>query len=62
MLQETKLYLKNQIKLKGYQIYESVRNKKGSGGGLLTAVHEGLDAVLISEGNEAADILIVKYL
>ena len=51
-LQETKVKNKGSIKVKGYQIFEKTRNGKGGGGvGLLTAVDEDLDPVLVSSGS-----------
>ena len=58
-LQETKLKKIGQIKLPGYQIFELLREHKG-GGGLLTAVGETLTPVLISTGNNDAEILTVQ--
>ena len=49
--QETKLGKKGMIKLKGYQIFEQVR-QGGQGGGLLTAVDHDLHPVLVSSGDD----------
>ena len=58
-IQETKLYKKGQLKLEGFQCFEQVR-VKSKGGGLLLAVHESFDPVLIFEGNDDMEILIVQ--
>ena len=47
-LQETKVKKAGKIKLKGYQIFEKTRTL-GGGGGLLTAVDQNLNPVLIKE-------------
>ena len=57
-LQETKLRQTNLIKIEGYKVFETVRT--GLGGGLLTAVIEELEPVLISEGEDDAEILVVQ--
>ena len=58
-LQETKLRRMGTMKLPGYQVFEKVRN--GLGGGLLTAVEENLEPVLISTGKkEDSEILVVQ--
>ena len=47
------------MKLPGYQVFQKVRN--GLGGGLLTAVEENLEPVLISTGKkEDSEILVVQ--
>ena len=58
-LQETKVKNKGSIKVKGYQIFEKTRNGKG-GGGLLTAVDEDLEPVLVSTGQDDVEILTVE--
>ena len=50
ILQETKLRFPGTIKIEGYQIFENLR--EGLGGGLLTAIDNSLNPVLISTGNE----------
>ena len=45
-LQETKLKSKNSFKIPGYQFFERLRCQK-DGGGLLTAIDENLDPVLV---------------
>ena len=50
-IQETKLGKMGVLKLKGYQVFEKTR-PNGSGGGLLTAVDEDLQPVLVSTGDE----------
>ena len=57
-LQETKLKVKGQIKLPGYQIFEQIRKDK-SGGGLLTAIDENLDPALITE-NDQVELLTIQ--
>ena len=58
-IQETKLYKKGQISLDGFQCFEHVRvNSKG--GGLLLAIHKSFDPVLIYEGNDDVEILVVQ--
>ena len=53
-IQESKI--KFLIILAGNQIFENVR--KGGGGGLLTAIDQDLCPVLISNGNEKAEIIV----
>ena len=58
-IQETKLYKKGQVGVDGFQCFEHVRmNSKG--GGLLLAVHESLNPVLIYEGNDEIELLVVQ--
>ena len=57
-LQETKLRFTGTIKLEGYQIFENVRN--GMGGGLLTAVSQDISPILISNGCENVEMLVVQ--
>ena len=59
MLQETKLYQKNSIKIKNYDTFELIRNSK-EGGGLAISTHHSLEAVLVSEGNIDAETLTVQ--
>ena len=56
-IQETKLRQNNIIKLKGYKVFE--KQRKGLGGGILTAVLDELNPVLISDGDEN-EILVVQ--
>ena len=59
-VQETKLKKLGSIRLKGYQIFEKLR-AGGLGGGLLTAVDEDLEPVLISnEKDEEKEILTIQ--
>ena len=51
-IQETKLRRKNKIKLDQYEVFEQIR-EKSEGGGILTAVHQSLEPVFISEGDDA---------
>ena len=60
-IQETKLRRAGSLKLKGYQIYETIRTGGVEGGGLLTAVDDNINSVLISGGNdENIEILVVQ--
>ena len=54
-IQETKLYKKGQIKMEEYQIFEQVRSNS-KGGGLLLAVYETFDPVLIFEGTDDVEL------
>ena len=58
LIQETKLRFPGTFKIPGYQIFEKTR--EGMGGGLLTAVEEGLSPVLICSGSNEAEILVVQ--
>ena len=59
-LQETKARKYGSVKLKGYQIFEKIRNS-GGGGGLLTAVDQNLNPVLVSTGkDEDSEIITVQ--
>ena len=57
-IQESKLRQANLVKLDGYVIFE--KNREGLGGGLLTAVVRDLEPVLISDGGEENEILVVQ--
>ena len=58
-IQETKLYRKGQVKINEYQIFEHVR-KDSKGGGLLLAVYEQFNPVLIYEGDDDIELLVVQ--
>ena len=58
LLQETKLYNQGKVKLPGFVIFEKLRKYAG-GGGLMTAVHENLNPMLIEEDDEDTEILTV---
>ena len=59
ILQETKLKKSGMIKtLKGYQIFEKIRKHK-CGGGLLVAVENNLNPVLV-DNDESVELLIVE--
>ena len=58
-VQETKNTRSGLFKLPGYQTFEKVRKNK-RGGGLLTAVDEDLNPVLISQCKDDIEILVVK--
>ena len=61
-IQETKFKSKGSLKfLNDYQIFEQVRiDSTGPGGGLLTAVEKCLNPVLIYEGNDELELLVVE--
>ena len=59
MLQEKRLSRVGQIKLPSFQIFEVVRSKT-EGGSLLTAIHENLNPVFISGGENDMEILVVQ--
>ena len=50
MLQETKFQKEGKFSLKGYKVFENIRDQKG-GGGLMTIVHQGLDSVKVPDEN-----------
>ena len=59
-IQETKMISKGTIKyLPEYQIFEHVR-KESKGGGLMTAVDKSFDSVLIYEGDDDIELLVVQ--
>ena len=57
-IQETKLRKMGSVKINDYQVFEKIR--PGLGGGLLSAVKENLNPVLISPVNEDVEILVVQ--
>ena len=57
-LQETKLRNSGKFKISNYQVFEKLRS--GQGGGLLTAIDQDLEPVLIQAANEEAEILVVQ--
>ena len=57
-IQETKLRIKGSLKLNNYQVFEKLR--PGLGGGLLTAIDQNLDPVLIESSNDECEILVVQ--
>ena len=57
-IQESKLRNSGSIKLENYQIFE--KNRSGFGGGLLTAVDQNLEPVLIESANDESEILVVQ--
>ena len=57
-LQETKIRVKNKLKLRGYHVFENIR-VNSAGGGLMTAVHESLNPVDVSL-NDDTEILTVE--
>ena len=58
-IQESKLSKRNKISVKDYTIFEQIRNNSG-GGGLLTAVHNVLNPVNVSEEVQGEEILVVE--
>ena len=58
-IQETKLYKKGQIKLPNFVIFEQVRSNT-KGGGLILAIQECFDPVLIHEGDDVVELLIAQ--
>ena len=58
ILQETKLRFPGTVKIEGFQIFENLR--EGLGGGLLTAIDNNLNPVLISTGSEDFEALIIQ--
>ena len=58
LIQESKLRFQGTFKISGYQIFEKIR--MGQGGGLLTAVNDNLSPMLISEGSEDEEILVIQ--
>ena len=56
MLQETKFQKEGKFSLKGYRVFENIRNQKG-GGGLMTIVHQNLESVKVPDEN--CEFLIV---
>ena len=59
MIQETKLRKKGDIKIPGYQIFE-LNRKDSNGGGLITGVKEELSPVLIMEGDNEIELLVIE--
>ena len=57
-VQETKLRKSGTVKLDNYQVFEKIRT--GMGGGLLTAVNQNLNPVLIEAVSEESEILVVQ--
>lgn len=59
LVQETKLKRKGALKCEGFQIFELVR-KDSEGGGLATGILEEFEPVLIFEGDDETEILVVE--
>mgnify|MGYP003318478904 CR=1 FL=1 len=59
LIQESKLYKKGQVDIEDFQVFVLLRNK-GEGGGLATGLHRSFDPVLISEGDDQAEVLVVQ--
>ena len=59
-VQETKFSTKGTIKIPGYQVFETVRANQ-HGGGLLTAAHNDINPVIITDGRENNDILTASF-
>ena len=58
-IQESKVSKKNKIVVNDYAIFEHIRNNT-AGGGLLTAVHNSLNPISVSEEIEGEEILVVE--
>ena len=58
-IQETFYNKKGMIKLKGYQIFEVIREER-KGGGLITAVSDDLSPVLVTDRETSSEILTVQ--
>ena len=58
-LQETKTRFKNKLKYPNYTFFEHIRKTCG-GGGLITAVHNSLHPVLISDVEEDIEVMVVE--
>ena len=56
MLQETKVKKQGKIKLKGYVVFEKIR-QNNEGGGLMSIIHENLKPILIPD--EHSEFLVV---
>ena len=57
-IQETKMRNCGNFRLKNYQVFEKIR--QGLGGGILTAVYQNLEPVLIESANKKSEILVVQ--
>ena len=57
-IQETKLRQRNIIKIEGYKVFEKQRT--GFGGGLLTAVLNDLHPVLVGDGDDDNEVLVIQ--
>ena len=57
LLQESKLKQQGKIKLKGFVVFEKVRQNNEGGGGLLSLVHENLKPILIPDDH--SEFLVV---
>jgi hypothetical protein len=58
-LQETKTRYKNKLKYPSYTFFVYIQKNSG-GGGLITAVHNSLHPVLISESEDDVEVLVVE--
>ena len=58
LVQETMLKQKGKLKLDGYQVFEPEKENKGQG--LLTAVRKDLDAAVVFDSEDEAEILVVQ--
>ena len=58
-LQETKLYKKGQVTIDGFTPFEHVRNNS-KGGGLLSLICKSFDPVLVYEGDDDIELLVVQ--
>ena len=61
LLNETKVYSKSTIKVKGYQVFPAVR-KRNCGGSPLIGVRQALFKALMVDHGENAEVLTVKLI
>ena len=59
-IQETCLKKKGRFQIKGYEIFEVIRNKEKTG--TLVGVHQSLNPVLISEYNDEIELIVVEVI
>ena len=57
-IQETKFMKKGLFQYENYQIFENIRTT--GGGSILTGVENSLNPILISDGSDDTEILVVK--
>ena len=58
-IQESRVSRAGQIKIPSFQVFEVMR-KNSEGGSILTAVHESLNPVFISGGENELEILVIQ--
>ena len=61
-IQETKCTRIGQVKVDGYQMFDTVRKKSGGGGGILIGIQneEFSNPIVICQGEENVEILVVQ--